>query len=170
MAIAINKKFVGVVSASLLSGAVLWEGTKYEAYYDIAGVPTVCMGYTGKGIVFGKKYSHEECTNFLRTELVVHGKGVLECISKPLEEHTYNAFTLMAYNVGTSGFCNSRAAKLYNQGYSKEACYAMYRDNNGKPVWSYAKVDGKLTFVKGLYNRRKYEAAMCLGDSNAKLD
>lgn len=170
MTIAANKKFIGVVTASLIGSAAMWEGTKYEAYVDLAGVPTVCMGYTGKGIIFGKKYSHEECTSFLRTELAEHGRGVLECITKPLEEHTYNAFTLMTYNVGVSGFCGSRAVKLYNQGYYKEACYAMYKDSKGKPVWSYATVDGKLTFVKGLQNRRKYEAAMCLGDPNVKLD
>lgn len=161
-----NKKFLGVVTATLVSGATLWEGTKYYAYYDIAGIPTVCQGYTGSGIVFGKKYSAEECRAFLHKELVIHSTGVLNCISKPLTQNVHDSFTLFAYNVGVSGACSSRAFKLYNAGYTVDACTALYRTPQGKPVWSYVGT----TFVKGLYNRRKYEAAMCLGDPNAKLD
>lgn len=165
-----NKWLVGITSATLLSGAALWEGTRYYAYYDIAGVPTVCQGYTGSGIVFGKKYSPEECRAFLHKELVVHSTGILNCITSPLEQHQHDAFTLFAYNVGVAGACSSRAIKEFNAGNIIESCTALYRTPSGKPVWSYARVDGELSFVQGLYNRRKYEAAMCLGDPNAKLD
>ena len=155
----VNKWLVGTVSATLLSSASLWEGTEYYAYYDIVGVPTVCSGYTGKGIVFGKKYSSQECNAFLRKELVVHSMGVLECISAPLKENQYNAFTLMAYNVGVSGFCSSRAVKLFNEGKIMEACRAMAYTPNGSPAWSFA--GGK--YVEGLHKRRLYEAKMCTG-------
>lgn len=165
-----NKWLLGSVSATLVAGASLWEGTKYYAYYDIAGVPTVCQGYTGSGIVFGKKYSPEECRTFLHKELVEHSTGVLKCITKPLTQDVHDAFTLFAYNVGVQGACSSRAFKLYNAGNVQEACIALYKAPDGKPVWSYAKVKGELTFVQGLYNRRKYETAMCLGDPNVKLD
>lgn len=165
-----NKWLVGVVTASLVSGAALWEGTRYYAYYDIAGIPTVCQGYTGKDIVFNKKYSVEECNAFLRKELTIHSNGVLNCITKPLQQHTHDAFTLMAYNIGVSGFCSSRTVKLYNEGKYTEACYAMYKAPSGKPVWSYVKKNGEWEFVQGLYNRRMYEAKMCLGARDAKLD
>lgn len=170
MVIERNKIFIGAISASLISSAALWEGTKYYAYKDIAGVPTVCSGYTGKGIVFGKKYSQEECREFLHKELVTHSNGVLNCITQPLLPNVHDAFTLMTYNIGVSGFCGSNAARLYNQGYYKEACYAIYKTSSGTPVWSYITVNGDKQFVQGLYNRRKYEAAMCLGDPSAKLD
>lgn len=161
-----NKWLVGKISVALLTGATLWEGTRYYAYYDIANIPTVCQGYTGAGIVFGRKYTPEECNVFLRTELKEHSDGVLNCITQPLTQNKHDAFTLMAYNVGVSGFCNSRTAKMYNSGSFTDACYAMYKSPSGKPVWSYVGT----TFVPGLYNRRKYEAAMCLGLPNAKLD
>jgi lysozyme len=165
-----NRWLAGSMSAALISGAALWEGTRYYAYYDIAGVPTVCQGYTGKGIVFGREYSPEECRTFLHKELVIHSNGVLNCITQPLKQNEHDAFTLMAYNVGVAGFCSSRAAREFNSGNVVAACTAMYKAPNGKPVWSYAKKNGELTFVQGLYNRRKYEAAMCLGNPNAKLD
>lgn len=160
----VNKWLVGTISGTLLAATSLWEGTQYYAYYDIGGVPTVCQGYTGKGIVFGKKYSADECNAFLRTELLEHSEGVLKCITKPMKQREYDAFVLMAYNVGVNGFCGSRAAKLFNQGQSYQACMAMSNGPDGKPVWSY--VDGK--YVKGLYNRRVYERSMCLGEPYVK--
>ena len=169
MVISPNKKFVGVVTAVLLSSATLWEGTRYYAYYDIAGIPTVCQGYTGKGIVFGRKYSAEECNTFLRTELIEHSTGILNCVKRPLEQHQHDAFTLFAYNVGVAGACGSRAIREFNAGNIEASCHALYKAPNGSPVWSYAKVDGQLSFVQGLYNRRQYEARMCLGQPNAKL-
>jgi len=68
-------------------GTTFANQTKAYAYYDIAGIPTVCMGYTGTGIVFGKKYSQEECSAFLKKELIIHASGVLNCITKPLKEN-----------------------------------------------------------------------------------
>lgn len=155
-----NKWLIGVVSAALIGGATLWEGTKYEPYYDVAGVPTVCMGYTGPGITFGKRYSHEECTKLLKQELIEHGNGVLQCITRPMKENEYNAFTLMAYNIGVSAFCGSTTARLFNAGNSQLACDRIAFASDGSPNWSYA--GGK--FYKGLHNRRLYERSMCLGD------
>lgn len=157
--LSVNKKFVGAVSATLLSAVALWEGTSYYAYKDIGGVPTVCQGYTGKGIVFGKKYSEQECNVFLRREVVEHSNGVLACVKKPLKEHQFNAFVLFAYNVGVNGFCESRALRLFNEGNASEACKAIAYGPSGKPAWSY--VDRK--YVQGLHNRRLYEMKMCLG-------
>ena len=154
-----NKWLVGVAGATLVSAATLWEGTRYYAYKDIVGVPTVCMGYTGSGIVFGRKYTHEECTAFLRKELHIHSTGVLKCVTKPLKENQYNAFTLFAYNVGVSGACSSRAIRLFNEGRTEEACRALAYSPSGSPAWSFA--GGK--FVQGLHNRRIYEMKMCLG-------
>ena len=162
-----NKWLAGTVSAALISAAGFLEGTRYYAYYDIVGVPTVCEGYTGTKndpVVFGRKYSKAECDNYTRTILAGYGKKVLACVNNPMTEETYNAFTLMAYNVGPVGFCGSRAVKLFNQGLYKDACWAMAYGPDGKPVWAYA--GGKL--VNGLHKRRLYEARMCLGDGDAE--
>ena len=135
------------------------EGVKFKPYTDLAGIPTVCSGYTGPGIDKNKTYSAEECNAFTRKELVTHGNGVLKCINKPLSELEYNAFTLFAYNIGVGAFCSSRTAKLFNEGRTKDACYAIAYTPNNQPNWSF--VDGK--FVQGLHNRRQYEMRMCLG-------
>lgn len=156
-----NKWLIGATSAALIAGATYWEGVKYVPYYDVAGVPTVCMGYTGPGITFGKRYSHEECTKLLKQELVEHGNGVLSCITRPMKENEYNAFTLMAYNIGVRAFCGSTTAYLFNAGNTQLACERIAFDAKGGPNWSYA--GGK--FYRGLHNRRLYERSMCLGDA-----
>ena len=158
-----NKWLVGTIGAALISGVSLWEGTRYYAYRDLGGIPTVCQGYTGKGIIFGRKYSQSECNSFLRSQLKEHSLGVLECIKQPLQETQYNAFVLMAYNVGVHGFCSSRAARLFNEGRTIEACRAIAYTPTGSPAWSF--VDGQ--FVQGLHNRRLYEMKMCLGGRDA---
>jgi lysozyme len=155
-----NKWLVGYISSALIASASVWEGTRYYAYLDLGGVPTVCQGHTGNGITFGRKYSAEECSAFLRTDLIKHSSGVLECINKPLKENEFNAFVLFAYNVGVSGACNSRAFREFNAGNTETACRAMAYSPKGDPAWSY--VDGK--FTQGLHNRRLYEMRMCLGD------
>lgn len=161
-----NKWLVGTISASLLGGAGLWEGTKFYAYKDIAGIPTVCSGYTGSGIIFGRKYSKEECDNYTRTELAKHGQGVLNCTTVPLNQHQYNAYTLFAYNVGVGGFCGSRAAKLLNQGKYTDSCNALVNGPKGELVWVYVKGQ----YVKGLHNRRLYEVEMCKGTNEVDKD
>lgn len=145
-----NKWLVGALPAVLLTGAALWEGTKYYAYKDIVGVPTVCSGYTGKDIVFGRKYSPDECSAYLATELKTHSLGILECIRVPVSQNEYIAYSLFAYNVGVKGACGSTSFKLLNQNKRTEACNALVN-------WSYA--GGK--WVQGLHNRRIYEAAIC---------
>lgn len=157
--LAANRWLIGAASAVLVSAATLWEGTRYYAYYDVVGVPTVCQGYTGAGITFGKKYSPEECAALLKKDLFVHSTGMLECIKRPLNENQYNAFTLFTFNVGVAGACSSRAFRLFNEGRTEEACRALAYGPTGTPAWSYG--GGK--FIQGLHNRRIYEMKMCLG-------
>jgi len=154
-----NKWLVGIISTSLISGAMLWEGMKTKPYKDIGGVVTVCMGYTGKDIVLDKVYTKEECKALLRKELAVHALGILNCVSQPLKPYQYDAFTLFAYNIGVSGACNSRAIRLFNKGDAIGGCNAIAYSTDGSPAWSYVGT----TFVQGLFNRRLFERKMCMG-------
>jgi lysozyme len=153
-----NLKYAGAITAALVASAALWEGTRYDPYYDIVGVLTVCQGYTGKDIVKGKRYSPAECKAFLEKELKVHQAGVLKCVNVPLKQHQIDAYTLFAYNVGVNAFCTSKSVlEPLNRGNTQAACDGLLK-------WAYAK--GK--FVQGLYNRRVYERKMCLGELNVE--
>lgn len=152
-----NKVFVGVVSATLIGGAALWEGVRYTPYKDIGGITTVCYGSTEN--VEPRKYTEAECKSLLQKELAEHGKGVLACIKQPMKQNEYDAFTLMAYNIGVNAFCRSTTAAHFNAGNVYAACNAIAFTPKGQPNWAYV----GSTFVKGLHNRRLYERAICLG-------
>lgn len=149
-----NRVLVGVVSATLLTGTAMLEGTRYTPYQDIAGVLTVCQGHTGKDIVKSKVYTKEECKALLERDLKVHREGVAKCVNVPLTPYQFDAFTLFAYNVGVNNFCQSHTvAEPLNKGDYRAACNGLLKwvNVNGKPI-------------KGLQTRREYERRMCLGE------
>lgn len=146
----LNSWLIGSARAALIAAATMWEGTRYTPYDDIGGVLTVCPD-----IVRTKHYTPAECNAYLKTELGTHGVGVLKCTNVPLSRNQYEAFTLFAYKVGTSAFCNSSLAKKLNAGDYVGAC-------NGLMEWSKARVNGVLTTVNGLARRRAFERDMCL--------
>lgn len=151
-----NKWLIGSISAVLISGATLWEGTEYTAYKDIVGVVTVCNGYTGSDIKFNKTYTKTECKTLLTKELTTTSEGVLKCVNVPLTQNQYDAFVLFTYNVGVNAFCKSNTVlKPLNKGDYKAACSGLLQ-------WTYA--GGK--YSQGLYNRRVYEYKMCMGELN----
>jgi len=152
-----NKWLVGFLGAVLIGGAALWEGDKREAYIDIVGVPTVCYGHTGPDVQFGKTYTLQECNNILRKDLIEHTGPMLQCINVPISENEYTAYALFTLNVGASAFCKSSLLKKLNAGDHRGACEGLMQ-------WVYA--GGKQ--VKGLYNRRLYERAICLGTALPK--
>lgn len=148
-----NKWLVGSATAALTAAAIQVEGIRYEPYLDIAKIPTVCVGHTGG--VQQRRYSHQECMDILKKDLVKHSDGILKCVNVPLTQAQYNAFTLFAFNVGVSAFCTSKTVlEPLNKGNYEAACLGMYK-------WVYA--GGKYSI--GLYNRRKVEVAMCLDKS-----
>lgn len=147
-----------VASASMLGMINHWEGRKYEVYLDIGGVPTVCEGHTGPEVVLGHKWTKEQCDTILRGNATKYGKGVLKCVTVPMNQNQFDALTLFAINVGIKGMCDSRAVREINKQRYTIGCGAIANDPNGVPVWSY--VDKK--FVRGLYNRRQFERDLCL--------
>ncbi|HAK1939297.1 TPA: lysozyme, partial [Salmonella enterica] len=57
------------IAAAILVGHDGLEGRRYVAYRDVAGVITVCDGYTGKDIVPGRRYTDAECDALLNKDL-----------------------------------------------------------------------------------------------------
>lgn len=126
------------------------EGLRLKAYRDIVGVPTVCLGET-KGVKMGDVYTREQCETMFLKRLDEFAGKVEHCIKKPMSDKTLVAFTGLAYNIGSGGFCKSTTVRLYNEGLYAEACRAMTRFN---------RAGGRV--IAGLVSRRKREEAMCL--------
>lgn len=133
------------------------EGTEYDPYIDIAGVPTVCSGITGPDVVMGKRYTKDECNALLLKHTRVASDYVHSKVTHPIPASMEAALVSFTYNVGRSAFGNSTILKLTNQGKLRQACDHLYD-------WVYVtdpKTKKKVK-SKGLKNRRDYEYEYCV--------
>lgn len=142
---------VVVASASLLAFIGHWEGSRNAVYLDIVGVPTVCEGHTGPDVKPGDVWSKERCDAILHKNVSRFSDAVLRCIKVPINQHHYEAFTSLAFNIGESAFCGSTLVRRANAGDLVAACEQILRWN---------RAGGRV--VQGLVNRRKAEHALCL--------
>lgn len=149
----------GTLSAALVLGIKYWEGERFTPYKDVAGIVTVCYGYTGKDIQ-NKKYTPSECDALLEKSLYPIQKKIISCITEPINKNEFIAYSLFSYNVGAQAFCSSGANRELNRGNHELACSRLATHPNGSPAWSYA--DGK--YYRGLQERRQFEKKICLGE------
>ena len=127
-----------------------WEGKRNDPYRDIIGVPTVCYGETHATM---RRYSDAECVAMLETALLErYTIPVIRC-TPVLVDRPYQlaAAASLAYNIGTSAYCGSTAARRFNSGDQIGGCRAI-------AFWNRA--GGRV--VQGLVSRRAYEVRVCL--------
>lgn len=159
-------------SAGLMMFLDRWE-TDHRApgrvYADklANNIPTVCKGITRHvspyPVIVGDWWSPERCAEVehmvtQRTQL-----KLLDCFKVRINQHQFDAFTSHAHNFGIGATCASRAMGLTNAGRPVDGCAALSHTPDGSPVWSYVTDSkGDKVFVRGLYNRRRAETALCL--------
>ena len=139
------------IAGALLGGHDGLEGRQYTAYYDVAGVLTLCDGHTGNDIIRGKPYSDLECDALLQRDLQPVKKWVDSAVKVPLGDHTRAALYSFTYNVGYTAFIHSTLLKKLNSGDTPGACDELRRwIMAGGQRW------------QGLINRREIERELCL--------
>lgn len=148
---------IAVIGAGALALAApliaSWEGKRNDPYLDIVRVPTVCYGDT-RNVTMGKRVSDAECTDRLYRQIADHAEPIVQCVPALRDRNRQAqlaASVSLAYNIGTTGFCRSTAARRFNAGNWVGGCSAFYS-------WRYAA--GKE--VRGLANRRRDEIRLCL--------
>ncbi|QYU38198.1 lysin [Enterobacter phage Phc] len=147
---------VMLITAGLLSQL---EGTYYTPYIDIAGVPTVCEGITGKDVIWGKKYTRRECDQLLEKHIGVAARAVDKAVKVEIPNTMRAALYSFTFNAGQGAFRSSTLLRLTNQGRLREACGEL-----NKWVYFYNPKTGKKEIAKGLKNRRAVEYQYCVKD------
>ena len=128
-----------------------YEGFTSEAVIPVPGdVPTYGWGTTD-GVKMGDTISPDEAIERAYRDITKTETAIHKCVDVPLSQGEYDAFTSLAYNIGTSAFCNSTLVKKLNQRDYAGACQEIRR-------WVYVK--GKN--VQGLVNRREKEYSICM--------
>lgn len=127
-----------------------FEGERLSAYFDPAGILTVCYGET-LGVKPGDTYTHEQCLARLQTRLKGFDEGVRKCVVIVLPMFTRAAVVSLAYNAGLGAVCKSTLVRRINAGERAAACDEFMR-------WARAK--GRL--LPGLLVRRGIERELCV--------
>lgn len=140
------------LSATGLIGILGYEGYSSEAYIPVPGdVPTIGFGTT-EGVKLGDTITPEKAIERAYRDIMDTETAIHKCVDVPLSQGEYDAYTSLAYNIGTSAFCNSTLVKKLNARDYEGACAELKR-------WIYVK--GKKS--QGLVNRREKEYRMCIG-------
>ncbi len=148
-----DKVLIAAAAAGFaMAGALLvkWEGTKYEAYLDTGGVPTICHGHT-KNVKLGDVATEEQCRQWLEEDMAEARSAVRMCVTAPIGKYRFAAYTSLAYNIGTYRFCNSTLVRKTNQGDYAGACLELKR-------WVY----DNGVYIRGLAHRRDDEYTLCI--------
>lgn len=140
------------LSASAFVGLTAFENYKPVAYMPTPNdVPTIGYGTT-EGVKMGDTITPPKALARALVDVQKFEGALKQCVTVPLYQHEYDAYVSMAYNIGTTAFCNSTLVKKLNAGQYDAACTEIKR-------WD--KQAGKV--LPGLTKRRDSEYRMCAG-------
>lgn len=146
----------GVFAAGL--AAAIPEVKKHEGVWLTARVDTVgtgrpvtwCYGETEGPVKVGQRFTQKQCDDMLAKKLVRYANSAAACIFVPISAKIFAAFIDFNYNLGEYRFCHSGVTAKLNAGDLPGACDAL------RPY-----VNAQGHFLRGLYNRRVDEIALC---------
>lgn len=139
------------LSATTLVAILLHEGYRENAYVPVAGdVPTIGFGTT-KDVKLGDRINPELAISRAHRDIQLFEGAIKSCVTVPLTQYEYDAYTSLAYNIGPNAFCNSTLVRVLNEGRYEEACKQILRWDKfkGQPL-------------KGLTKRRQEEYNRCM--------
>jgi lysozyme len=96
------------------------EGLRTEAYQDSKGIWTIGVGHT-ENVHPGDTMTEEEAMDLFADDLEIFEKAVNDAIHEPMQQHEFDAFVSIAFNIGTNGFASSTFVEEYNAG-NLDAC------------------------------------------------
>ncbi|MEO1503172.1 MAG: lysozyme [Pseudomonadota bacterium] len=137
-----------------------WEGLELEAYLCPAGIWTIGYGHTATAKE-GMHIDHAKAEKLLRQDMqkfMATVEDVEAKLPRALTEQQAGALISFCYNVGPTLFRRSKSVV----GRLKAGDYEGAAD--GLLLYNKARVDGKLTALRGLTNRREMERATFLAN------
>lgn len=137
------------------------DGT-ISSYRCPAGKWTVGWG-SCKGVRSGMKITVTEAEDRLAADIREHEHFVKQYVTVPLTQGQYDALVSFVFNLGGGSFRKSTLLKKLNTGLYDDVPEQLMR-------WNKARVDGRLTPLKGLTRRRSAEAAIFSADAKFASD
>lgn len=137
-----------------------FEGVRLKTYLDIAGVPTIGVGHTGKDVKIGMTITMEEARELLKRDLAAAENYVNAfngVLNNRLNQNQFDALVDIVYNCGSGSIkvgTTIRRELLKSLSNQPSICHAFM-------LWCKARnpKTNKLEVVKGLERRRATECA-----------
>lgn len=129
------------------------ESLRLSAYLCPAGIPTIGWGHT-QGVKLGQFISTEQAEQLLDLDLAAFEAGV-ERLAPLASDNEFAAFVSFAFNLGVAALERSSLFHTYLLGRKQDAARLF-------APWCHAYVNGLLTALPGLVQRRADEAALFL--------
>lgn len=141
------------LSAAGMVGIVSHEGYSDKAIIPVPGdVPTLGFGTTA-GVKMGDTITPPKALARALQDVQKFEGALKQCVTVPLHQYEYDAYTSLEYNIGEGAFCRSTLVKRLNTGDYYGACQQIL-------VWD--KFQGKP--LRGLTLRRQAEYRQCMGE------
>lgn len=134
------------------------NGITYNvSYVDPVGIWTVCRGLTGAVAGPGKRYTAAQCRTMEEARLAQFERETRELIDHYDQFNKWRQAALVdfAYNAGTANLAASTMRAKFNDGDELGACRELAR-------WVKGRVNGVLTTLRGLVDRRDTEMDLCM--------
>jgi len=128
------------------------EGVRLKAYKDVAGIPTIGVGFTyypgGRKVKIGDTITQAECDSMFTNIVSSYEEAVNKFVKVPINQNQFNALVSFSFNVGTGALEKSTLLKRVNAKSSPDlikTAFLMWDEAGGK-------------VVSDLLDRRKDEA------------
>jgi lysozyme len=141
------------LSASALVGIALHEDYSSKAIIPVPGdKPTIGFGTTD-GVKLGDSITPPKALQRALQDIQQFEGAIKRCVTVPLHQREYDAYTSLTYNIGQTAFCNSTLVRKLNAQDYEGACKEILRWDRfqGKPL-------------AGLTKRRLSEYRQCMGE------
>jgi lysozyme len=140
------------LSAAALVGIALHESYTSQAIVPVPGdKPTIGFGTTD-GVKLGDSITPPKALQRALQDLQQFESAIKRCVTVPLHQYEYDAYTSLTYNIGQTAFCNSTLVRKLNAQDYEGACKEILRWDRfkGQPL-------------RGLTKRRQDEYKQCMG-------
>ena len=140
------------LSAAALVGIALHEDYTAKAVIPVPGdKPTIGFGTT-EGVKLGDSITPPKALQRALQDIQQYEGAIKRCVTVPLHQREYDAYTSLTYNIGQTAFCSSTLVRKLNLEDYEGACKEILRWDRfqGKPL-------------PGLTKRRQAEFQQCMG-------
>lgn len=155
------------ISQNCLNLVRKWEGFYENAYLCPASIWTIGYGTTvwpsGVRVKKGDKIKRDEALKLLEKQVNEHANTIYSYVQVKLTQNQYDALASFQYNLGRHILKGTALLRYLNNKQWQQVANEML-------LYNKARVNGVLTELKGLTNRRKEEVALFLKEADDGME